>query len=372
MIDRSESVHTLSLDLSSHQLKKEQSLTELPVANISGVCISPEGGTFLWQFGTLFELKAGALQPVRAEMKAIHSAVYRRGKIWLFYVDNTVQLLQREEGGRWQLRRAGRLDGHRLCGVGFSLNDCLVITLSEDRMFESDTQVSVYMSASLEETVYQMGGASSIQSDSMGMLAKAITLFKPALGDYRDVLAMLVSTNKLDYVQNLLESAFFSGDEHSQAWSEQQAMFLKDLAEKCDCPNNQATKVLVGKFILNIYHHTAFSLDKVKKLKAKLWKLIFKQANVETTNGKLSMSQSLYLSCPFCSKDSLKVEMETLSGTCEQCLNSCGIQLKAGKLTPAKQMSHLCRHCGILYPDAEEKCLLCACLVDHIKSIVTN
>jgi len=343
---------------------------------IGGMCSSPNGTFYLWQFGSLYRLDQSATHisstKIYEEPKPIHDIITIGTSIWIFYKNCLITILS-TSSGVYLPSRSAHLQGVSLAGVATSLNRCLLFTLTQNDLFEDAVGITIYRvkGEDADPTPPNLGTL-SVQSESIELISSVLQTFKPQRGDYTDLIILLMTLNRLEIVKNLIESALLT-EEKTKHSAEQQEVFIEQISHQSGIAVDEL-KTLLSSLILNFYNKISPSSNQ-PRLKSRILRHIVKQAsqaNPQLLKLLKSGGQIPSLSCPHCHNPTLDLDLPTLVAKCSTCQSMSPVTLASTGLTILPSPNLICEGCGIYHPSTHLLCQLCLSRLSTLPSIANN
>ena len=350
----------------------EQDIEEIDLDVVNGIKYDQAGGVFVWQFGNLniLNLRTGSskpqhskrsyeLEPVLNELRPIMDVHAVGDTIWCFFADSTLTIVSKFLGGSWKPTKSFKLSGVNLVGTGISLNQLVLVSLSQPNLFDDSVEVSLYRvkKNDLEVSGAQMVANEAGSSESLEALYSALSGFRSFKGDYSDIFTLLLCTGKLEIIKNILDKALLPQDK-SRSSVQQQDVFLEEVSKQLETPYNEV-RTMLNRLLLNLYNRFNGPLDKIKKIKSKLARSTLKSIGTDQPLIKLLKNEQPIFECSQCKEKSLKVSFDTFIAECNLCTQKKTIFITDQGLEYILVRDLICRHCGVYHPLSHKQCILC-------------
>lgn len=341
-------------DLDSIKVKSTTPYNEL--CRITGIKFI-RGKVYLWQHGNLYDSN---MTTILESDKLIVDLLSANGCLMIILVDGSCCLLKPNlvNTGQWSFSQTIKLGGISLSGAAVSLNECVLLTLSQKSLFEESSEFTVYELRSLQEDYsvglvgYQQG---QVQTgiETADMLAWALKTYSHHRGDYGDIVTLLLCSGNFDSIKAMVQSCI-THEEKGRQNAEDKLTLLEQLKSMLGYHSLSQLRLLMSQFLLCLKPEKSIS----KWLKEKVLLMKLKDSNLDPSLIK-SLKDGDLSTCHQCRSKSLHLSLSTMTATCQSCHHTASMTIDDTTIRFDGHRSIICQDCCVYYDDRSTICYMC-------------
>jgi hypothetical protein len=326
------------------------------------------GKLYVWQHGNLYDYSCKAIYE---SDKLVIDLLEANGCLLALFVDGSCCLFKPNlvNNDQWSFIQTIKLGGMCLTGAAVSLNQCVLLTLSQKSLFLDTSDFTVYELRSVQDEpivnlLDSCEGQVHTGIEAADMLAWALKVYRNHRGDYSDIITIMLCSGNYNSIKAMIQSCL-SNEEKSKVNSQDKMTLLDQLSTRLACNSIFDVKILMSQFLLCLKPDK--SIMKWLKEKVLICKLRDSNTDPEIIE---TLKDGTLTHCPQCKAKSMKLTPSTMLGQCQACNQKMAFVIDSGKIKFKLKRSILCQSCCIYYSDETTKCFLCCqCLVTPAEMI---